>query len=148
MKQFTFSLERIQNYKEQILSKEKVSLTHLTNQERDLEEQIECLITQKETTWSVLQKKQIEGIMVSELQSYQFILQNMTHQLIELNQSIILKQKEIAEQKKVVLALYQELSGLDKLETKQRNEHKVSQQKAWELEVSEQIVRGMHDKKV
>lgn len=147
MKQFTFSLERMQNYKEQVLSKEKTFLSHLMNEKRRLQEQIQTIIQQKKATWHKLQKKQMEGIMVGELQSYQFMLQNMTHQLRELTDSLEVAEHDVAEQQAVVVMLSQELSGLEKLEEKQREEHRVLEQKEWELEISEQVARTMIKKK-
>ena len=113
------------------------------NEEKRLQEKNDMLMQQKEQTWHTLQQKQVEGIMAGELNSYQFMMKNMTYQLNELSDTLGLAKNDTDEQKEVVMQLSQELSGLEKLEEKQRQEHAILEQKAWELELSQQIARGM-----
>ncbi|PKM74462.1 MAG: hypothetical protein CVU91_00925 [Firmicutes bacterium HGW-Firmicutes-16] len=143
MKQYEFSLERIRNYKIQILDKEKKILGNLNRRRDDIAEKIRYLEKFGDEKTEQVQLKQIEGVSMMELSSLNYLIESTRKQvetlLIELERA-----EEIAEaQRKVVISIYQEKTGMDKLEEKQIEEYRLLEAKALESEVMQGINNKM-----
>ncbi|MFB0921273.1 MAG: flagellar FliJ family protein [Oscillospiraceae bacterium] len=143
MKQYEFSLERIRSYKMQILDKEKKILGNLNRRRDDIAEKIRVLdkfVKEKNAEMSL---KQAEGVSMMELVSLNYLIEN-TRKQIEALQIELERAEEIAEaQRKVVLSIYQEKTGMDKLEEKQLEEYRLLEARALESEVMQGINNSM-----
>ena len=143
MKQYEFSLERIRNYKIQILDKEKKILGNLNRKRDDIAEKICSLEKFKEEKTEQVLYKQIEGVSMMELSSLNYLLESTRKQIESLLMELE-RAEEIAEaQRKVVISIYQEKTGMDKLEEKQLEEYRLLEAKALENEVMQGINNSM-----
>ena len=143
MKKFEFSLEQIRNYKIQILDKEKKTLGSLKRRRDEIAEKICSMERFRDEKTAQVQQKQIEGVSLGELLSLSFLIEN-TRKQIEVLQIELCKAEELVEaQRKIVLAIYQEKTGMDKLEEKQTEEYRLLEAKAIEGEVMQAIANNM-----
>lgn len=143
MKQFQFSLERIRNYKIQVLDKEKKILGNLNKKRDDIAERIRSLEKFKEEQTEKLINRQSDGVSMMELSSLNYLIESTRKQL-EALQIELERAEEIAEaQRKIVLSIYQEKTGMDKLEEKQIEEYRLLEAKALESEVMQGINNSM-----
>ena len=143
MKQFEFSLERIRNYKMQVLEKEKKTLAGLKLKRDEIAEKIVSMEKFRDEKTSQVQQKQIEGVSMRELVSLNYLIDN-TRKQIQVLQIELYKAEEIVEaQRKVVLSIYQEKTGMDKLEEKQTEEYRLLEAKAFESEIMQAITNTM-----
>lgn len=143
MKQFEFSLERIRNYKVQMLDKEKKILGNLNRKRDDIAERICSLEKFKEEQTEKVSNKQSEGVSMMELVSLNYLIESTRKQL-EALQIELERAEEIAEaQRNIVLSIYQEKTGMDKLEEKQIEEYRLLEAKALESEVMQGINNSM-----
>jgi flagellar export protein FliJ len=139
MKSFTFTMERMRNYKEQVLDGEKGTLRRL-RQERDaIADKIEALKAYRRTTEADFQKKQAAGVSFMELQSFQFCMENTRLSLKELDQQLQAAQIKAEAQLQVVVKASQEVSGLDKLEEKQQDAYRLAANAESREEILEQV---------
>lgn len=143
MKAFEFSLERIRNYKIQVLDKEKKILGNLKRRRDEIAEKIYALEKFVEEKKALMQMKQIEGVSMSELTSMNYLIESSRKQ-IEVLQIELRKADEVVEaQRKIVLSVYQEKTGMDKLEEKQAEEYRLLEAKATESEIMQAIANTM-----
>lgn len=143
MRAFEFSLERIRNYKVQILDREKKTLSSLKRRRDELAGKISALELFRDEKIAQMAQRQSEGVSMGELVPLSFLIENARKQMealqIELN-----KADEIVEaQRKVVLAIYQEKTGMDKLEEKQAEEYRLLEAKAGENEITQAITNTL-----
>ncbi len=146
MKPFTFSLEKMSNYKEQILNKEKNTLAQMRAVRDAIIENIENLEQSKREKKEQLQQKTSEGMTVFELRSYEFMIENMRKQIKVLNLERIKQEELIAKQVEVVKKANMDMASLDKLETKQRESHNKEMAKKSQEEILEIVNLGLHKK--
>ena len=143
MKPYEFSLERIRSYKVQVLDKEKKTLGNLKGKRDEIAERLCALESFFNDNTAQLQKKQCEGVSMGELASLNFLIEH-TRNRIELLQYELIKAEEVVEaQRKVVLTIYQEKTGMDKLEERQVEEYRLLEAKATESEVMQAISNGL-----
>ena len=76
MRQFEFSLERIRNYKMQMLEKEKKTLASLKLKRDEIAQKICSMEKFRDEKTLQVQQKQIEGVSMSELVSLNFLIDN------------------------------------------------------------------------
>ena len=118
-KRFQFTLDRLKGYKEQILSKEKSSLAELrAEQARYAAQQAEV----------------------------QADLKSLSEQIRELENKIKLQDEKIKFQTKVVVEANKDVSSLDKLEEKQREEYNFKAAKAEEQFIEEYVANSVYYK--
>ncbi len=139
MKPFKFSLDRMRNFKQQLLSIEKNKLSELNAQRDSIEGQISTVERFRVDKNREMHEKQRVGMNSSELSSYRFLLDNTVHQLEGLRKELAEAIVAAEHQRIVVLEASREISSLDKLEEKQREEHALEQKKQDEAEVLEQV---------
>lgn len=149
MKTFQFSLKRMQNYKVQLLEKEKNALARLRKRVQELENQRDALICYRRNARWEIQEKQLHGITIKELSAYQFYDENIKHQLKALAVMILEAVEDAERQLKNVVAASQEVSALDKLEERQLEEYQVLVSKDNEKIIAEfvstQVIRKMSE---
>ena len=143
MKPYEFSLERIRSYKVQVLDKEKKTLGNLKGKRDEIAERLRALESFFNDNTAQLQEKQIKGVSMGELTSLNFLIENARNR-IGLLQYELYKAEEVVEaQRKVVLTVYQEKTGMDKLEERQVEEYRLLEAKAVESEVMQAITNTL-----
>lgn len=139
MKKFHFSLERMRNYKEQLLETQKNTLRALRSEKQELDQRATDYRAALMNAGSELKRRSAEGISMIEMRSYSFRMENLRIQIGELQKEQQRMERQIERQMQVVLEAQQEVSGLDKLEEKQLEEYQREQMHADEQFVAEYI---------
>ena len=139
MKPFVFSLERMQNYKQQVLNREKNALRRLRQQRDAIEDRISELQLFCRQKSLELQDKQRLGMSAAELNAYGCLMENARRQLEQCRAALVQAEAEVERQRKIVLTATQELSGLDKLEEKQLEAYRLETARDTEQQISEQV---------
>lgn len=139
MKKFEFSLHKMLDYKDSMLEKEKNALMQLHAQRQALEEKIVRYEEQFEETAEEQRCETMQGTTAHQIRMYAFQMENIRCQLKQLRNDEKVLNAAIEKQRRVVVSLSQEVSGLDKLKEKQREEYDYSIRKSEELQISEMI---------
>ncbi len=139
MKKFEFTLEKMLAYKEQLLEKEKNTLMQLRTEQRRITDSIQRLELQFSEINRELQEITRQAVDAEKIKGHRFQLDNTRHQLRQLR--IELQQAEVAVQRQVgvVLAITQEVEGMEKLREKQWEEYNHAQAKNEELTIAELV---------
>ena len=143
MKAFRFSLDRVREFKSQILDKEKKTLGVLLKNRDDILLKIAEIEQRRLALSREAENKQTEGISAIELNSYNFLLENARTQLEMLNIQLNKAEEELEAQRQVVLAIYQEKTGMDKLEERQLEEYRLLEAKENENDIMQVISNKM-----
>lgn len=124
MKKFVFSMQKMRDYKKQILESEKNVLLGLRREKNILEEKM----TQLEETMNKLRQDSNEevakGTTAAKLMFYSMQMDGVKREQTQTRYQINLADMKIEKQRRNVVKLSQELSGLDKLEEQQREEYR------------------------
>ena len=139
MKRFVFSLERMQNYKQQVLNREKSTLRRLRQQRDAIEDRISGLQQYCRQKNLELQDKQKLGMSAAELNAYGYLMENARRQLESSRAELAQAEAEVERQRKIVLTATQEVSGLGKLEEKQLEAYRLETARDNEQQISEQV---------
>lgn len=139
MKKFEFSLSKVLDYKDQVLEKEKNYLAHLHFQKDQVHNRIEALKEEFEAVNQRFMNETAKGISVIQIKSYEFQMQSIRYQIKQLQIEQNALSAAIEKQIQVVIAASQEVSGLDKLEEKQRIEYNMAEAKGNEAQIAEFI---------
>lgn len=145
MKAFRFSLDRIRNFKSQILDKEKKTLGLIIKNRDEILVKIHEMENRRLTLSQEAENKQNTGVSISELTSYNYLIENARKQIELLNIELEKAEEELEAQRQVVLAIYQEKTGMDKLEERQVEEYKLLEAKDTENEIMQVISNKLAD---
>jgi len=123
VKKFKFTLDKMREYKRQILEREKGYLLGLYSEFNSLEQRYNDLSEDYKNLCFSSENDMKKGISVREIHIYE-----MKKRAVKTEQEQILIQKRVLEnsiekQRKVVVRISQEVSGLDKLEENQKQEY-------------------------
>ncbi len=123
MKKFVFTMQKMRDYKKQILESEKNKLMTLRKEQYTMENRISEL----DENMLSLGKRQTEA-MLAGTNSSDLILFNMQkdgirREKVQLSYQLNILLMTIERQRKAVVKISQEVSGLDKLEEQQREEY-------------------------
>lgn len=124
MKPFVFSLERVRDYKEQLLDREKIRLAALRRRREEILKRLTELNTYIEEKNQELQRLQDEGAYVSEINSLCFIIENAKEQREAALDALNKATEAVEMQRQKVIGQSQELNGFDRLKEKKLEEHK------------------------
>lgn len=139
MKPFVFPLKKIRDYKDQMLEKEQAELAALQRALHRLEQKAAALRVYLGEKNEQLRQRQTEGVCLSELCAMQILIEAAERQAEETEQERRRAEAAVRAQLAVVLRLSQEISGLDKLEEKKREEHRCLLAKEYAEEILEQL---------
>ena len=139
MESYTFALDKVRNYKSQVLDKEKRKLAILQKKRDEIAEKIIALGNFRNEKNAELVAMQRKGAFVSELITYSFMIENarllLQTMLIDLKKA----EDETEIQRQIVLKVYQEKTGMDKLEEKQVEEYRLEEAKSYQNEILQNI---------
>jgi flagellar FliJ protein len=136
---FKFSLSRVRNYKSQVLDKEKKTLAALQRQRSEIQDRINVLEAYRARKAAEIVEKQKKGATMVELMQSNFLIENARTQITAAREELKKMEAAVEAQRKVVLSIYQEKTGMDKLEEKQVEEYRVLEAKAAENEIMQVI---------
>ncbi|MEG0271874.1 MAG: flagellar export protein FliJ [Hydrogenoanaerobacterium sp.] len=139
MKKFKFSLESMMHYKDALLDKEKNTLLQLRATQTSMEQQIERNEKQMLELEADMKQKAMLGTTAMELKTFEFHAENARKLIEQLQTDLANLTALVEEQRKVVVALSQEVSGLEKLREKQLEEYNYGVQKEEEVRIGELI---------
>ena len=139
MEAFKFSLNRVRNYKSQVLDKEKKVLGALQHARDEIQEKIDSLETYRVQKATELVNKQSAGATLNELRQLDYLIESARDQILAAREELQKAEAAVEAQRQVVLSIYQEKTGMDKLEEKQAEEYRVQEAKATENEIMQVI---------
>lgn len=139
MEAFRFSLNRVRNYKSQMLDREKKILGALQHQRDEILDQISALERYRAGKAAELVEKQQTGAAMLELKQLDLYIESARNQIKAAREELKKAEAAVEEQRQVVLSIYQEKTGMDKLEEKQAEEYRVLLAKANENELMQVI---------
>lgn len=148
MKKFQFSLSKVLDYKGQVLEREKNYLSHLHFLKKQIEDKMDALHEEFQQVNQRLAEKSAAGISVIQIKSYEYQLQSIRYQMKQLQSENNAISASIEKQIKVVVSISQEISGLDKLEEKQRTEYNMLEAKGSELQIAEFVSSNLIRKRM
>lgn len=123
MKKFTFSLARLHQFKESVLSKEKLTLASMRAELRTIEDKLDNVNAQFAKLACEMKQGTQKGIKLFELQKLEYQIES-SRQVIKALEKQLAAQKALVEQQlRVVMSVKSEVSGLEKLRDKQREEY-------------------------
>lgn len=148
MKKFDFTLQRILNFREQLLQKEKNSLSQLNLIMRQLEEEIAALRRETQELDISFREKAKKGVGREEISSHGFKIECGKRRQEELLKKLDRAKYDVFLQTGVVVKASQEVKKLEKLRDKQQSEYKYEETKAETEVIAEQLVIKLyHDRK-
>ena len=145
MKAFHFSLDRVRGFKSQILDKEKKVLGVLVKNRDEILSKIDEIEQHRLALSREAENKQSEGVSISVLTSYNYLIENARKQLELLAVQLEKAEEELEAQRQVVLTVYQEKTGMDKLEERQVEEYQLLAAKDTENEIMQVISNKLAD---
>ncbi len=144
MKAFTFSLEKMYNYKEQILNVEKNTLAQLRAKRDEISDKINYLEESRVQKKAEMSEKTSTGMSVFDLQSYNFMIENMQKQIKVLKEELKKQEILVEKQVEVVKLANMDMTSLEKLESKQRENYNKEVSKQNSEEILEIVTNALH----
>lgn len=123
MKKFSFSLQKMYDYKKQILEAEKNALMALRREKNGYEKRIEDLDLLNDQIREKSNEEVAKGTTASKLMFYSMQMDGIKREQTQLRYQINLMDMKIEKQRRKVVALSQDVSGLEKLRDSQREEY-------------------------
>lgn len=139
-------MDKLKGYKEQVLSKEKGDLAALRAQQaKYAAEQAKVQAELDEANEEFLRKSG-SGMTIMEMTLFKEYLNSLSDQIRELEKKIQLEEEKIKFQTKVVVEANKDVSSLEKLEDKQREEYNFKVAKAEEQFIEEYVSNSVYYK--
>ena len=123
MKKFAFSLQKMYDYKKQILESEKNQLMALRREKIEMENRIEQLSQLMDEIRLKSQDEVMKGTTASRLMFYSMQMDGIKREQTQITYQIGLMDMRIEKQRRKVVAVSQDVSGLEKLRDEQRSEY-------------------------
>lgn len=139
MKKFIFPLERMLNFQEQDLEKERGVMSRLLAYRSQLEEKRRILSAEMERVQKERETAIRKGTTVFELRSSSVLLISGKKQLEELQNERIRIDEEIEKQRQVVVSASQEVKKLENLKDKQLEEYRQEEAREQQEIISEHV---------
>lgn len=139
MKKFAFSLEKLLNYKEQVLQKEKNDLASLRKKlQAEKDSKSELLKKLAEANEDFIEKSS-KGMTPSQMSLAKAYIKSISDRIRESENRILLLERSVDKQLGVVVGATKEVSSLEKLQEKQWEEYKHMAQKEEENFIEEYV---------
>lgn len=139
MKKFSFSLQKLFDYQEQLLRKEKNTLGELRAARDALvaeKEQCENKLHEANEAFLLLMQR---GLNTNEILMHKRYMNNLNTRIKELMSLIEAADGRVSKQLQVVVGISQEVNTLDKLREKQLDDYKAAFQKEEERFIEEYV---------
>lgn len=123
MKKFAFSLQKMYDYKKQILESEKNMLMSLRREKTEYENRIEQLADTMNRIRMKSGEEISRGTTASKLMFYSMQMDGIKREQTQLKYQINLMDMKIEKQRRKVVTLSQDVFGLEKLREEQKAEY-------------------------
>ncbi len=137
MKKFRFTLDRMLDFKNQILDKEKDLLAQIRRKKVEIEEKIDQCENKIAFLSMELAELQEQGTTIFHIKSYSVQIENSRQYMKQLKKELVGIDAEVERQSAVVRKASQEVSALEKLEERQYEEYLYEEKQRNEAEVLE-----------
>lgn len=144
MKRFEFSLNKLMDYKQQILDREKNDLAHLRIQQQQMMDEKDQLKKTLKRSADEFRELSGKGITVMQITMFKGYHQSLRMQIKELEESIEKMEVKVQKQLGVVVEATKEVSSLEKLEEKQLEDYNFKVAKAEEQFISEYVMNSTY----
>ncbi|HMM07216.1 MAG TPA: flagellar export protein FliJ [Clostridiales bacterium] len=141
MKKFVFSLEKVLSLKQQLLDVQVNEMMRLQERLKQIVTEIQQLNETFHKYNKELNKQMSIGITPQEVMVYKMYFHDITQKINVCTRRKQEVEKQIALKKEEMIALKTDISGLEKLQEKQRQEYNALLHKQQELEVEEYVNR-------
>ena len=139
MKKFSFSLARMMNYEEQVLEKEKGTMSRLIAERDEMEARRSEIMEQLARIHDEMDQEIRRGTTIYQINAHTAVIRSGKTQLEELKKHILIRNSEIERQRQVVIEASKEVKKLEKLREKQWEEYRLSERKEQGEAISEQV---------
>ena len=123
MKKFAFSLQKMYDYKKQILEAEKNTLMGLRREKNEMENRIDELSQIMDDIRIRSQEEIAKGTTASRLMFYSMQMDGIKREQTQIKYQINLMDMKIEKQRRKVVTLSQDVFGLEKLRDEQKAEY-------------------------
>ncbi len=137
MKKFEFSLKKLQSYKEQVLKREKNTLSELRKQKQQLIEEMEKLIELRKEKSNQLEEKIRNGLTPPQVAVHKHFINSIYDKMLNIDLRIDETEELIQNQLALVIEITKEIDSINKLEEKQLEEYRKVESKQQELFIEE-----------
>ena len=137
MKKFEFTLESLRKYNEQILDSEKNILGKLRAELGELQDELESTNARYDEAREKLAQLLMGGTDAMRLSVSKKYISSLQQDIYRIKAKITAKNEEIKAQLDKVIEATKEVTKLEKLEEKQREEYKYAEQKESEQFIEE-----------
>lgn len=140
-------MEKLRNYKEQILESEKNNLGILRKELSDLKFKLEETLKLIDMKANELEYAMLKSITPADFAARKRFITFKQQESHDIRRAIVFKEHQVQEQLQVVIEATKEVNTLDKLEERQLEEHKYAEMKEQELFI-EEFVSGQSVRKL
>lgn len=140
MKRFSFSLQKLLDYKEQMLETERIVLADMHAILAGLTAEREKMLGQREERRQLLQQLSAEGISAMEMETHKNYLTALDFTIQQKERQIALQRQAIARQMEKLREAKQEVSTIEKLKERKREEYDHLAQKEEERLIEEFVI--------
>lgn len=142
MKKFQFTLQKLMDFREQELDRQKNALAVLQGDLKKIQDRREELVAQVVQYSNDLVAAGSAGVSAAEMAMRKRYIVTLQQEIHECEQRAVLKQQEIDKQLSVVVDATKDVKTLEKLEEKQLEEYKAAEGKENELFIEEFVSGG------
>ena len=144
MKRFEFSLNKLKDYKQQILDREKNDLAHLRRQQQQYIDEKQALEEALRRSNREFLERSAKGMTIMQVTTFKGYHSSLSEQIKELEASIAKMEERVQLQLNVVIEATKEVSSLEKLEDKQLEEYNFKVAKAEEQFIEEYVTNASY----
>ena len=144
MKKFSFSLEKLYGYKEQVLSKEKNDLAQYRSEKQQLLEEKEKLERLLAESGEEFAEKAAVGMSIVEINVIKDYQKSLTEDIRLKEREIEEAEERISGQLRVVIQASKDVNSLEKLRDKQLDEYKFKVAKSDEQFIEEFVTSSSY----
>ena len=144
MKKFSFSLEKLYGYKEQVLSKEKNDLAQYRSEKQQLLEEKEKLERLLAESGEEFAEKAAVGMSIVEINVIKDYQKSLTEDIRLKEREIEEAEERISGQLRVVIQASKDVNSLEKLRDKQLDEYKFKAAKSDEQFIEEFVTSSSY----
>lgn len=137
MKKFQFTLQKLKDYRDQELDRQKNALAVLQGDLKRINDRREELVQKVVKYSNELVAASSKGLPISEISVRKRYIVTLQQEIHECEQRAALKQQEIENQLSVVVEATKDVRTLEKLEEKQLEEYKAAESKENEQFIEE-----------
>lgn len=139
MKKFVFSLEKVLSVKQQMLDVKKNEILQLQMKVQAIEQEIEDIHLEFQDYDKQMRSELESGTSPQKVMTYKVYFNSLMRREKELEKDKELLLLVIKDKQKELVSLKSEISGLEKLEEKQKDEYDKSARKLQERDIEEYV---------